>query len=87
MARRSERAEVADFPDRLDARCRRHHFGLRAAPIGFDRVAAFAIDALLGELGRRQRRFFGEFLIGVQLAFDARVDFGFRSSRPRACFR
>ena len=37
----------------------------------------FAIDTLLGDFRRRQRRILGEFLFASNFAFDARIDFGF----------
>ena len=49
-------------------------------------MAAFAVDSLRGEFRRRQRRFLGKFLIGVEFALDARVDFGFFLRVPQIIF-
>lgn len=68
--------EIADFPGRLCCGCGRCGFFFWALPISFDCMAAFAIDALGSGFGLRKRRFFRELLIGIEFAFDTRVDFG-----------
>src|SRR5579872_3248534 len=73
----SERAEIGDFPCCLRCGCGRRDFFLRTLPICFDGVAAFAKDSLRCGFRLRERRFFSELLGTVEIAFDARVDFGF----------
>src|SRR5277367_6305808 len=78
--------EIFQAPGGVNAGLRRRYFGFGALPVGFDFVAAVAVHTFFGEFGRRERRIFGEFLFDVELAFDARVNFGFRGGVPDFIF-
>src|SRR5271156_4963813 len=76
------RGGVLQGPGRVNAGLRRHDFCFGALPVGFDFVATISVHTFFGEFRRRERRIFGEFLLDVELAFDARVYFGFRGGVP-----
>lgn len=70
-------AEIGNFPCCLRCGCGWRDFLLRTLPICFDGVAAFAKDSLRCGFRLREWRFFSELLGSIEIALDARVDFGF----------